>query len=217
MRLLDIFCGAGGASVGYHRAGFDVTGVDLKSQPNYPYEFIQADFSDLDPAWMAEFDAIHASPPCQGYSTLQARWRGRTYPMLVEPVRAALQSTGKPYAIENVPGAPLQNYVVLCGTMFPPLRVLRHRLFESNFPITTPRHRKHPLVHTPDKWTRHYGKTDAWTDFHTVTGGGYGPLAAARDAMGIDWMTRKELNESIPPAYTELVGQYMMHAIERGV
>ena len=209
-RLLDLFCCAGGSAMGYRRAGFLITGVDIKPQPRYPFRFVQADFFDLDHEWIAEFDAIHASPPCQGYSDLKARNKGKTYPMLIEPVRAALQRTGKPYVIENVCGAPLQDYVVLCGTMFPGLRVLRHRLFESNFTITVPPHGRHPLVHTLDKRKRHYGKTDEWVDFVSVNGGGNCSVAAAKDAMGIDWMIKKELNESIPPAYTKHVGRNLV-------
>ncbi|MDE0268127.1 MAG: DNA cytosine methyltransferase [Acidimicrobiaceae bacterium] len=212
-RLLDLFCGAGGAAVGYHRAGFTVTGVDIKHQPRYPYKFIQSDWAKLPPEFLASFDAIHASPPCQGYSDLKALNKTRTYPMLIEPVRMALRASGRPYVIENVCGSPLIDYVVLCGTMFEGLRVLRHRLFETNFLITPPPHGKHPLVHTHDKRKRHYGKTDEWADFVSVNGGGNCSVAAARDAMGIDWMTKAELNEAIPPAYTDHVGHALAIAL----
>lgn len=209
--LLDLFCCAGGAGVGYHRAGFDVVGVDIVPRPNYPLAFIQADAMILDPKFIALFDAVHASPPCQSYSDLAKRNRnGEDWPRLVEPVREMLRRTGKPYVIENVEGAPLENPVVLCGTMFPGLRVLRHRLFEANFPIETPPHRKHPKVHTFDKRKSHFGKTDEWKDFVQVTGGGNCSLAAARDAMGIDWMTKGEINEAIPPAYAELIGRQLL-------
>ena len=213
-RLLDLFCCAGGAGVGYHRAGFEVVGVDVKPQPNYPYEFIQGDALSLDPEFIASFDAIHASPPCQSYSDLAKRnGTGDKWPRLVEPVRDMLIRSGLPYVIENVDGAPLLNAVVLCGTMFPGLRVLRHRLFEANFLIVAPPHKKHPKVHTFDRRKSHYGKTDEWIDFVQVTGGGNCTLAAARQAMGIDWMTKNEINESIPPAYTELVGRQMLNHI----
>ena len=209
--LLDLFCCAGGAATGYHEAGFDVVGVDISPQPNYPFAFIQADALTLDPAWIASFDAIHASPPCQAYSDLAARnGNADAWPKLVEPVRDMLSATGKPYVIENVEGAPLQDYVVLCGTMFPGLRVLRHRLFEANFLIYPPRHGKHPKVHTHDRRKSHYGKTDERYDFVTVTGGGNCSIQAARDAMGIDWMIKQELNESIPPAYTRFVGGVLL-------
>jgi DNA (cytosine-5)-methyltransferase 1 len=209
-RLLDLFCCAGGAGVGYWQAGFDVVGVDIVPQKNYPFPFIQADALSLDRKFMGFFDAIHASPPCQAYSDLAKRNRNaHEWPRLIEPVREMLDRTGRPYIIENVDGAPLFNAVVLCGTMFPELRVLRHRLFEANFAILAPPHKKHPRVHTFDRRKSHYGKTDEWKDFVQVTGGGNCTLAAARQAMGIDWMTKTELNESIPPAYTRLVGQQL--------
>jgi DNA (cytosine-5)-methyltransferase 1 len=211
LRLLDLFCGAGGAGVGYAQAGFDVVGIDIKHQANYPLAFIQADVLNLDPAFIASFDAIHASPPCQSYSDLAKRnGNADEWPRLVEPVREMLQKTGRPYVIENVEGAPLQAPVVLCGTMFPGLRVLRHRLFEANFKIAVPPHGKHPKVHTFDKRKSHFGKTDEWKDFVQVTGGGNCTLAAARDAMGIHWMTKNEINESIPPIYTRHIGLQLM-------
>jgi DNA (cytosine-5)-methyltransferase 1 len=210
-RLLDLFCCAGGAGVGYYRAGFEVVGVDIVPRPRYPYAFIQEDALKLDPEFIASFDAIHASPPCQSYSDLAKRnGNGDEWPRLVEPVREMLIRSGKPYVIENVEGAPLLNAVVLCGTMFPGLRVLRHRLFEANFEIVPPPHKKHPKVHTFDKRKSHFGKTNEWTDFVQVTGGGNCSLAAAREAMGIDWMTKGEINEAIPPAYTELIGRQLM-------
>ncbi len=210
-RLLDLFCCAGGAGVGYHRAGFDVVGVDMKPQPNYPFTFIQADAMTLDPEFLASFDAIHASPPCQSYSDLAKRNRNADdWPRLIEPVREMLRLTGLPYVIENVDGAPLIDAVVLCGTMFPELRVLRHRLFEASFPLVAPPHKKHPKVHTFDKRKSHFGKTDEWKDFVQVTGGGNCSVAAARDAMGIDWMSKGELNEAIPPAYAESVGRQLL-------
>jgi DNA (cytosine-5)-methyltransferase 1 len=214
-RLLDLFCCAGGAAVGYHRAGFDVVGVDIVNRPSYPYTFIQADAMKLEAEFIASFDAIHASPPCQSYSDLAKRnGNGDDWPRLIEPVRDMLKRSGRPYVIENVEGAPLVDAVVLCGTMFPGLRVLRHRLFEANFKIVPPPHRKHPKVHTFDKRKSHYGKTNEWTDFVQVTGGGNCSVAAARDAMGIDWMTKGEINEAIPPAYTELIGRQLLAQFE---
>jgi DNA (cytosine-5)-methyltransferase 1 len=211
LRLLDLFCCAGGAGVGYARAGFEVVGVDIVPRPNYPYKFIQADAMTLDPELIATFDAIHASPPCQSYSDLAKRnGNGHEWPRLIEPVREMLRASGLPYIIENVEGSPLLNPVILCGTMFPGLRVLRHRLFEANFPIAAPPHKRHPKVHTFDKRKSHFGKTNEWTDFVQVTGGGNCSLAAARDAMGIDWMTKGEINEAIPPAYTELIGRQLL-------
>lgn len=211
LKLLDLFCCAGGCGVGYSRAGFAVTGVDINPQPHYPLPFIQADALALDRKFMASFDVIHASPPCQSYCDLAKRnGNGHLWPRLVEPVRQMLIKTGKPYIIENVDGAPLLDPAILCGTMFKGLRVLRHRLFESNFPIIVPPHGKHPLVHTWDKRKSHYGKTDDMTDFVQVTGGGNCSIVAARDAMGIDWMNKHELNEAVPPAYTQFIGKQLL-------
>ena len=131
--LLDLFCCAGGAAKGYDDAGFDVFGVDVIEQPNYPYPMMVADATALPSAVLDQFDAVHASPPCQAYSDLAARnGNAHEWPQLIEPVRDMLKATHKPYVIENVDGAPLWDYVVLCGTMFHELRVLRHRLFESS-------------------------------------------------------------------------------------
>lgn len=193
--------------MGYQRAGFEVVGVDIDPQPRYPFEFIRHDALTLDADFLNSFDAIHASPPCQSYSDLAKRnGNADMWPRLVEPVRALLRSTGLPYIIENVEGAPLEDPIVLCGTMFPLLRVIRHRLFESNFAIEVPAHGKHPLVFTHDKRKRHYGMLDQDQSFVQVTGGGNCSIANAKDAMGIDWMIKNELNESIPPAYTQFLG-----------
>jgi len=236
-RLLDLFCGAGGAAMGYHRAGFDVLGVDIQPQPNYPFRVFRADALALSQdrsygCWhevgarselpgqldwcLGCFDAIHGSPPCQAYSDLQKQ-NGRTYPDLIAPVRALLESTGLPYVIENVEGAPLIEPAMLCGTMFPGLRVLRHRLFETSFPLNAPAHGSHPLVFTHDKRKAHHGKLDQDESFVQVTGGGNCSIANARDAMGIDWMTKAEINEAIPPAYTEHIGHYLMAEVKRKV
>jgi DNA (cytosine-5)-methyltransferase 1 len=215
--IVDLFCGAGGAAVGYHRAGFDVVGVDIDPQPRYPYEFHQRDALDflLDtkrrPYRLRHFAAIHASPPCQrwsdatGVSGVREDW-----PDLISPLRELLIGTGLPYVIENVEGSPLRDPVTLCGVMFPSeLAVLRHRLFETNWPLPQPGHAPHPLVYTRDRRKAHYGKLDQDTSFVQVTGGGNCSVARAREAMGIDWMTKAELNEAIPPAYTEYVGWHL--------
>ncbi len=216
--LLDLFCCAGGAAMGYHMAGFEVVGVDVMPQPNYPFRFIQDDAMGLDREWMASFDVIHASPPCQHYSVLAKRTRcGDDWPDLVAAVREMLKATGRPYVIENVVGAPLRDYIVLCGTMFEGLRVIRHRLFESNVPIAPPGPcGPHPLCHTLDKRKNHYGKTDEMVDFVQVNGGGNCSVKAARDAMGIDWMTKGQLNEAIPPAYTKHVGLQLIEHLRDG-
>jgi len=219
LRLLDLFSGAGGAAMGYARAGFVVTGVDRRSQPNYPFRFLKGDVFDvIDRIDLGRFDAIHASPPCQRYSDL-ARRNGNAdeWPDLVAPVRDRLRSSGRPYVIENVEGAPLIDPVILCGTMFPGLRVLRHRLFESNIPLTAPVHPPHPLVFTHDKRKAQYGKLDQATAFVMVNGGGNATVANKADAMGIDWMTGGELNEAIPPAYTRHLGRQVRRALETRV
>lgn len=134
MKALDLFCGAGGASMGLANAGFEVTGVDIFDQPNYPFTFYKANALEFD---LSGFDFIWASPPCQAF-TLAQRIQKNQHPDLIEPIRQRLIETNKPYCIENVVGAPLINPILLCGSMFPGLRVYRHRLFESNFKIVPP-------------------------------------------------------------------------------
>lgn len=215
-RLLDLFCGAGGAAMGYHRTGFEVVGVDINPQPNYPFfEFHQADAltTPLD-----GFDFIHASPPCQRFSDLAHRnGNGGDWPDLIDPIRQRLLATGLPYVIENVERSPLIDPVMLCGTMFRGLRVLRHRLFESNVPLYgLPHITPHPLVFTHDKRKAHYGKLDQNTAFIQVTGGGNATVANKGAAMGIDWMTGGELNEAIPPMYTRFIGRQVREALMCG-
>ena len=212
-RVLDLFCGAGGAAMGYARAGFDVMGVDISPQDNYPFIFMLGDaLGALEPQSLYGIDAIHASPPCQRHSDLQKQSK-REYEDFIPRIRAALMRTGLPYIIENVEGAPLIDPIVLCGTMFPGLRVLRHRLFESNVAFSVPPHPPHPLVFTHDKRKAHYGKLDQATAFVQVTGGGNATLANKRAAMGIDWMNGREVNEAIPPAYTEFIGRQLLEAL----
>jgi len=210
-RLLDLFCGAGGAAVGYHRAGFDVVGVDIEPQPRYPFEFIQADAM----TYVAEgrVDAIHASPPCQAHLRgLNAvnRGLGRTidHADLIAHTRRALIATGLPYVIENVVGAPLLNPIQLCGSSFG-LAVRRHRLFESNVPMMgVPC--AHHLQAEPLYWTswRPNGETRLATSVQVY--GNAGDRKTWGPAMGIDWMDWRELAEAIPPAFTEHVGAYLM-------
>lgn len=204
-KALDLFCCAGGASMGLYRAGFDVVGVDIEERPRYPFTFHQADALTFP---LDGFDFIWASPPCQRFSDLGHRnGNSEDWPDLIDPIRQRLLETGAQWVIENVERAPLRNPVMLCGTMFSGLRVLRHRIFEANFLIPQPPHGKHPLVHTFDKRKSHFGKTNDMTDFVQVTGGGNCTIAAARDAMGIDWMSKNEINEAIPPAYAEHIGR----------
>jgi len=218
--LLDLFCGGGGASVGYSLSGYTVVGVDLHPQPHYPFTYHQADALTVlqDRKYLSSFDVIHASPPCQHYSDLAHRnANANAHPDLIGTVRSALQGIpDKTYVIENVEGAPLHSPLMLCGTMFPALRVIRHRLFESNVnvPLQAPPHGTHPLVFTHDKRKRHYLQGSPWTGYVQVTGGGNAPLSAKRDAMGIWWrMTSREVNEAIPPAYTEHIGRQLQERI----
>lgn len=211
LRALDLFCGAGGASMGLHRAGFEVVGVDIAPQPHYPFEFHQADALTYP---LDGFDFFWASPPCQRFSDLAKRNGNATdWPDLIEPIRQRLVATGTLFVIENVEGAPLRRDITLCGTMFPGLRVLRHRLFEANYSIAQPAHGQHPLVFTHDKRKAHYGRLDQDSAFVQVTGGGNCSIANARAAMGIDWMSKAEINEAIPPAYSEFIGRGAIAAI----
>ncbi len=200
-RILDLFCGAGGASVGYSQAGFDVVGVDLFPQPHYPFEFIQADALELDVGFLAEFDAIHASPPCQAF-TLAQRIQQNDHPDLVDPTRQLLQQTERPYVIENVVGAPLREPVMLCGAMFPELKVYRHHLFETNFPLPQPAHPAHTVPIT--KMGR---KPEPGSFMHVV--GNFSGVDAGRDAMCMPWANRDGLREAIPPAFARYVGTHL--------
>jgi DNA (cytosine-5)-methyltransferase 1 len=212
--LLDVCCKSGGASYGYYLAGFDVVGVDREPQPHYPFPFVQADLRDLDPEWIAQnFDASAWSPPCWAHSDLKHR-TGLEYEDFIPEARELAVASGLPYVMENVEGAPLLDPLVLCGTQFEGLRVTRHRLFESNVLLYPPRpHAKgrEPLHFTHDKRKKHYGQLDEMTAFVTVTGGGNCSKAAAAAAMGIPsgWMTKDEMNQAIPPAYTEWIGQQL--------
>ncbi|MEW1828587.1 SAM-dependent methyltransferase [Streptomyces sp. NPDC088196] len=202
LRVLDLFCCQGGAAKGYTNAGFDVTGVDLAPQPRYPYRFIQADAVDFIHKHGAEFDFIHASPPCQFYTQCQ-RIQGREHPALIAPTRAALEATGRPWVIENVEDAApeLRNPVTLCAAVFG-MRTYRHRLFETGggFTFTPPRHLPHlaPLTKM--------GRPRAAGHFaHYV--GNFSGVQEARDDMGVPWMNRDGIRECIPPAYAELIGR----------
>jgi DNA (cytosine-5)-methyltransferase 1 len=218
-RLLDLFCCAGGAAMGYHRAGFEVVGVDVAPQPNYPFQFIQAealDWARHNLWFVLGFDAIHASPPCQGYSWAAKRWTEVERAYLIEPTRELLKATGLPYIIENVPGAPLENPFRLCGEMFG-LNVIRHRNFETNFPVLVPVHRPHrkPIQRLAKDGS---GRTVQRSSYCTVAGhGGESDSFRLEDwqtAMGIDWTTRDELTEAIPPAYTQFIGERLLAQLQ---
>ena len=210
-RLLDLFCGAGGAAMGYHRAGFDVVGVDIAPQPNYPFEFHQADALEYLAAHGHEFDAIHASPPCQRYSTATAD--PSRHPDLIAPVRSALLRLRKPYAIENVPGAPLFDPARLCGSAFG-LRVRRHRGFESNVLIVGTEHHHAEQGRPVGVYGQHPDRKQHLRPDGTQRGTKATSAEHAGRAMGIWWMDWPELAESIPPAYTEHVGRQLLHHIE---
>lgn len=210
-RLLDLFCCAGGAARGYQLAGFHVTGVDIVPQPRYiGDEFHQGDALEYVAAHGHEFDAIHASPPCQGYSVTR-HISGREHPMLVGETRAALLRADRPYVIENVMGAPLIDPVVLCGTMFG-LRVYRHRQFETSFFMLQAKHMPHPKGSTTNSARSYSSLRDGAT--HITAAGHNFNREDAMAAMGLDWpMTREEVAQSIPPAYTEYVGAFLMDAV----
>jgi len=217
--LLDLFCGGGGSAEGYRRAGFRVIGVDIEDHSR-AFARIGCEFHRM--SWemgLARFghlaEAVHASCPCQRYSRASICRPGLAarYPDLVAPVRAALAGTGLPYVIENVPGAPLVNPVMLCGSMFGlraefpghgTVGLQRHRLLESNVPLTAPGGCRHEL---PALRVFGHGRPGN----SALTGPGY--AQASRDAMGIWWMTRDELNEAVPPAYAEHAGRQLMAAL----
>jgi DNA (cytosine-5)-methyltransferase 1 len=226
-RLLDLFCGAGGATKGYQRAGFYVVGVDIKPQPRYcGDEFIQADAMTYP---LGGFDAIHASPPCQAFSAMtRGRWQDREHPDYIAGIRRRLLEAGVPYVLENVPGAPLRNALLLCGTMFglqtrEGSQLRRHRLFESPWLfvlIPQCQHNdgsaigvygggQHPERRRPATigvWGNAGGfsKRDNLAHYDTK---------ARAEVMGIDWMCGPELSEAIPPAYTEWIGRELLRVL----
>lgn len=208
MKLLDLFCGAGGASKGYARAGFNVTGIDIKHGKRYPFTYIRGDVRDyLHPEFLSQFDVIAASPPCQTHSITQhlrnAQGKSTSKIDMIPETRTALIASGKPYIIENVQGSPLINPIKVCGSSFG-LKVRRHRLFESNIKLqgTDCRHKQQ------GKPVGIYGsmRDEIPNGGHTAK-----TMAQANDAMGIDWMIWSELVESIPPAYTEFIGRQVMN------
>jgi DNA (cytosine-5)-methyltransferase 1 len=230
---LDLFCGAGGAAMGYHRAGFEVVGVDIKPQPNYPFKFVQADALGFLKGFLGgvriiralrlerdNFDAIHASPPCQAYSTATKRNGTQgNHPDLIVPVRDMLIETGLPYVIENVVGAPLINPVLVCGTErgleTDGYRLRRHRLFETSWDTshlfwgcvcdTDPR----PVMDVSGGGPTHAPRQDK--------GGGRpykGTADQVRRIMGMPWATKTECNEAVPPAYTEFIGRQLLAQIQ---
>jgi DNA (cytosine-5)-methyltransferase 1 len=220
--FLDLYSNAGGAGMGYHRAGFDVIGVDIAEQPRYPFEFHQADAIEVldrlvapaydDPDdWLSAVNvvAVHASPPCQPDSSMTKCRPGlaETYARLIGPTRERLKAWGGPWVMENVEGSglPAQDDLfgayglMLCGLMVD-LELYRHRYFETSFPIAAPHHPRHL---TPASSAGH------WEPGTIVSVAGHSLAEPSRRAMGIDWMTREELSEAIPPAFAEYIAQVL--------
>lgn len=212
LKALDLFCGAGGSSFGYHLAGFEMTGVDNRPQPHYPFLFIQADAFEYLAAHGHEYDCVFASPPCQGFSDLKKMHNAKQHCDLLTPMRGALIALGKPYVIENVEGAPMHRYLVLCGTMFDlgteAAELRRHRRFET-YPYIAPVHpcrhgRKSRVIGVYGGHGRDRRRTVKTQDFSTDE---------RREAMGIDWMNGQELSQAIPPAYCEWIGKRLIEAM----
>lgn len=215
-KLLDLFCGAGGASVGYHLAGFDVTGVDLRHQPRYPFEFIRGDALDYVKEHGHEYDALAGSPPCHDHSALSTVAGKDGTGWLLDATRQAFIASGKPYVIENVPGAAMNYPLQLCGTEFDlcttgprgPIWLRRHRLFESNLFLMA--------AGGCSCFGRNiigvYGHGDGGG--RTAGKGWKGTFAMRKAVMGIDWMNREELAQAIPPAYTRFIGDQLMNGIK---
>lgn len=243
MRLLDLFCGSGGAAMGYHRAGFEVVGVDNQPMPRFPFEFHQADAFEFLEAHGHEFDAIHASPPCQAYTALKGMWNAREGHLdLIPQTRAMLQSASKPYVIENVPGAPLDVGLMLCGSMFGLgcgiAELRRHRLFESNILLFSPGHCNHGIYgeHARDRrrtisvvgdhprdpqLERKRYRTVTVTESASQQNVAQNQIREtfsvnqAQEAMGIGWMPIRELSQAIPPAYTEWIGKQLLNSLDK--
>ena len=218
MYLLDLFSGIGGAGVGYSRAGFKVVGVDKQWMPEYPFPYYRQDALKFMERFLEDgntingepVDAIHASPPCKKFSTISKSLGYDSHTDLLTPIREMLVESGLPYIIENVPGAPMRNPIMLCGSMFE-LRIergylQRHRLFESNIMLQMPRPCRHE-----GQAIGVYGN-----------GRGGGPLrmrtanaAEAKALMGIDWAGRNGITQAVPPAYTEYLGKQLANTLQQ--
>jgi DNA (cytosine-5)-methyltransferase 1 len=216
LRLLDLFCCEGGAGTGYARAGFDVTGVDIVAKPRNPHPVIVADAIEYAREHAHEYDAIHASPPCQSYSR-SFKHMATPQPMLIDAVREILKASGKPWVIENVVGAPLANDsdlfgrhgVELCGTMFG-LRIYRHRIFETNFPLPLP---PAPCDHT--KRALNPFNDEGWHRIREEYGDEHTPEKVWRLEMGVPWMGKEGAREAVPPCFTEWIGRELLRVAAR--
>jgi DNA (cytosine-5)-methyltransferase 1 len=238
--LLDLFCGAGGAAMGFHRAGFDMVGVDIAPQLHYPFQFVQADALELMAAildlgpWPGDeiveaveiVDAIHASPPCQFATAYKRTGNVRPSPNLIEPVRILLEESGLPWVIENIePARPfLRDPILICGSMFdgPTIDIQRHRLFETNWTLEPPhwpcRHQLAGVDRFPGGRSKERTGSSRGLVRGTIEIGTWDiPLAVQQEAMGIDWTTLDELSEAIPPAYTEFIGAQLLDHVRRQV
>lgn len=204
-KLLDLYCCGGGAGYGYEQAGFDVTGIDINPQPKHRGKFIQSDAIEYLINHFNEYDVIHASPPCQAYSTasMQFRKSGKKYVDLIEVTRYELIKTGKPYIIENVPGSPLLNPIELCGSMFG-LKTYRHRLFESNITLKQPFHHKHIYPNAK------MGRKPKDNEFIQYVGH-FSGVNLVQEMTGLHWLGQSELAQSIPPQYTKYIGEQLMY------
>jgi DNA (cytosine-5)-methyltransferase 1 len=221
MKLLDLFCGAGGAAMGYYRAGFtEIVGIDVKPQPRYQFRFIQADALNP-PVRLEDFDAIHASPPCQAHTTMSNRWRGAggladERVDLIDATRRMVQASGVPYVLENVPGArkQMRHPFTLNGGMFG-LGVNRPRLFECSVLLLAPT--TEPVTNPVGVYGREPDGRRLWTRVDGSEQRAASTVAEAAKAMGIDWMDWRELAESIPPAYTEFIGRQLIQQFRERV
>lgn len=211
-RLLDLFCGAGGASMGYSRAGFDVTGVDIAPQKHYPFEFHQADALAYATEHGHEYDVIHASPPCQSYSVTK-QW-AHSKPKLIADVRCVLRATGKPFVIENVSGAirDMQSVLMLCGLGFG-LKVFRHRYFESSHLLFSMPHPSHKGYRVGLNMCCVCGTGDSNWRLGQHVAAPFRTRNAFSAAMGIDWMTKAEMCQAIPPDYTTFIGRQLLRVM----
>lgn len=225
MRILDLFCCGGGASMGICKLGHELVGVDIEPQPEYPFEFIQKDVFTLTSEWVKDnFDAVWASPKCQAFSIATSREQKQKELNQIPDTRELLEKTGLPYVIENVPLAPLKQDLLLCGEMFG-LRVIRHRIFEiKGFKVIQPEHPKHkdPTDYPIDFWAKENEglimepipistKRSYYAQVAGHGGNSYDySLKAKQEAMGIDWITNVQtLNQAIPPAYSKYIFRFL--------